>query len=406
MIPVEDARKIILDSTPILEEETIESLEAIDRILYEKIISEINIPSFDNSAMDGYALKYNNSEGASETTPVQLKIIGEIQAGDQPDQVKLTENSAIRIMTGAPVPEGADAVIPVEDTSEIDGIIFLHKSLEKNENVRFAGEDIATGQCVLNPGDKLLPADIGLLCSLGEKTIKVYRKPDIAIISTGDEIIDISEKLEPGKIRNSNSYSLYSIIKKYGAIPHYLGISRDTYEDTKAKIEKALEYDIVITTGGVSMGKYDFVKEVISDLGISIKIEKVKMKPGKPVVFGTKGEKLFFGLPGNPVSTLISFIQFVRPTILKMMGSQKLEKPVVKAILEDKIRKKSDRMNYIRGYFSIKNGQFHVSTTGPQGSGILRSMSTANCLIIAPEKAKIIEAGSEVDIQLINHDEI
>jgi molybdopterin molybdotransferase len=237
-------------------------------------------------------------------------------------------------------------------------------------------------------------------------SVDVFKRPDVAIIATGDELVEIGKELKTGQIRNSNSYAIYSEVKKYNALPRYLGIAGDTVDETISKLSKALNSDIVITTGGVSMGKYDFVTEVLVKLGIDIIFEWIKMKPGRPCVFGKKENTLFFGLPGNPVSAMISFTQFVRPAILKKMGAKNIEKPVVHAIIREDIKKKTGRTNFIRGHFTIENGDFYVSTTGPQGSGILRSMSDANCLIILPMDVEKVKAGDKIFIQLINHEEI
>ncbi|MCP4136246.1 MAG: molybdopterin molybdotransferase MoeA [bacterium] len=406
MTPVDEAIKIMLDSIKPLNGEIVPVPESDGRIIYEDIISEIQVPPLNNSAMDGYALLSEESSAASKENPITLTVIDEIQAGGEHEGKELLPGTAIRIMTGAPIPAGADSVIPVEDTSEEAGVVSIYKSLAVHENVRFAGEDIAVGQTVLRKGDKIRSADVGLLVSLNRSEVTVFKRPEIGIISTGDEIVDMGEEIQPGQIRNSNAYTLYAEIKKYNAVPHYLGIAKDTPEDSKAKFIKGLEFDMVITTGGVSMGKYDFVKDIMRDLGVEISIETLRMKPGKPLAFGTRGKTLFFGLPGNPVSTMVSFIQFVRPAILTFMGAGKIKKPEVKAVLEGDIRKKAGRKNYIRAYFTIKDNIFTVSTTGPQGSGILRSMSEANCLIILPEEVTSAAAGEEVTIQLINHEEI
>ncbi|MFC1670390.1 gephyrin-like molybdotransferase Glp [Spirochaetota bacterium] len=406
MVPVEDVLKIILDSVKPQGDESISIFEASERYLYEDVFSNVNIPSFKNSAMDGYAIISGDVGGAEKDNAVELEIIDEIQAGGDYKDKEVKSNTAIRIMTGAPMPAGADSVIPVEDTDEENGFVKIYRNIKKNENVRFAGEDISKGQCVLTGGEHIGSAELGLLASLNYENVKVFRKPRVAILSTGNEIIDIGEEMKGGQVRNSNAYTLYSEIKKCSGMPKYLGIARDTFDDTYQKINDALKNDIVIATGGVSMGKYDFVKEVIDKIGIEIKVEKVKMKPGKPVVFGTVDDKLFFGLPGNPVSTMISFIQFVRPAILKSMGAKKIEKPVVNAILKEDIQKKPDRRNYIRGVFQIEDGKLFVSTTGAQGSGILKSMSIANCLIIIPEKVGLVKAGETVSVQLFNHKEI
>jgi len=406
MTPVDQAFSLIINTALPLKAEKIPLIETAGRILHESITAEINIPAFDNSAMDGYALRFRETTGAAKKNPVSFIIIGEMQAGGAEMPPPLGEGEALRIMTGAPMPEGADAVIPVEDTREEENRVLVYKELKINENVRFAGEDISTGDSVLNPGRCITSADVGLLASLNCEILEVFRRPTVAIIATGDEIVEPGEEVRFGQIRNSNAYTLYSEVQKYGGEPHYLGIARDSKEETKALFQKALSHDVVITTGGVSMGKYDFVKEVMADLGVEILIEKIRMKPGKPVVFGHREKTLFFGLPGNPVSTMIAFIQFVRPALLKLSGSTMIDKPELLATLQDPIKKKPGRRHFVRGFFTIEAGRLAVSTTGAQGSGILRSMSDANCLIVVPEDIEYIEAGQEVMIQLINHGEI
>jgi len=234
----------------------------------------------------------------------------------------------------------------------------------------------------------------------------VYRRPTVSIFSTGDELVEIGEEIHAGQIRNVNACTLYSEIKRYNGLPLYLGIARDTMKDTKEKLVKALESDVVVSTGGISTGKYDLVKRIYSELGIEVLFEWVNVKPGRPCSFGRKGNKLVFGLPGYPVPTLTSFIQFVRPALLKLMGARKIDKPVVNAFLEEDISTPNSSVNLLRGQFIVKNNRFYVSTTGSQKPSVLRSMSKANCLIVVPEHTEELKAGETVAIQLIDHDEI
>ncbi len=407
-VSVETALQIMLDSVTTVGHERVHLLEAAGRILYEDIRSDINIPPFDNSAMDGYAVRSTDTKWSSATTPVPFMVAGEIQAGGGLKDRILAKGTAIRIMTGAPVPEGADAVIPVEFTVEDghQGRMLAYKELKTHENIRCAGEDVTAGQTVLKRGDALKSADIGLLAALNKKEIPVYKKPAVAIISTGDEIVEVGEETAPGKIRNTNAYTLIAEVRKYNGDPRYLGIARDTLTTTREKFEEALQADVVISTGGVSMGKYDLVKQVLEELGVDVKIEKIRMKPGKPMIFGVRGRTLYFGLPGNPVSTMVSFIEFVRPVLLRLGGARVIDKPEIRAKLEHDIRKSSERKEFIRARFSIIGGSFHVTATGPQGSGILRSMSLANCLIVIPEDVAEYKKGDFVIVQLINHEEI
>jgi len=407
-VSVESALQIILASVSSVKGERIQLMEASGRILYENIQSDANVPPCDNSAMDGFALRAENTADASKETPRHFKLSGEIQAGGTNDAGLVTDGMAVRIMTGAPIPQGANAVVPVENTKEDigQGIVSVFMELQEYDNIRFAGEDIKVGQKVLQKGTRLSTADIGILSALNRSHVSVFKKPRVAIISTGDEIAEIGEEIRFGQIRNSNAYTLQAEVEKYNGIPVYMGIARDSVTLTRDKLAFALENDIVITTGGVSRGKYDFVKEVLSDLGVNLLYDSIKMKPGKPMIFGQKDRTLIFGLPGNPVSTMISFIEFVRPALLAMSGATKLNKPELNAIIDSEIRKKPGRKEFIRGLYSIRSGVLHVNSTGSQGSGILRSMSIANCLIILPETSIGTKAGDTVTIQLINHEEI
>lgn len=405
-VSIEEAQSIILSSVSFLECENISIMEAYNRVLYEDIVSDIMVPPTDNSSMDGYAIIASDTHGATRNNPITLKITGEIQAGGSIIGQGVSKGTAIRIMTGAPIPDGADSIIQFEDTEEEAGYVKIFRETVKSENYRFAGENIATGDTVLQKGDRLRSPDVGILASLNYDRVKVYKQPTVSIISTGDELADIGEDIEIGQMRNSNAYTLYAEIKKYSGLPDYLGITKDTLKDTKEIFVKALKSDVIISTGGVSMGKYDYVKEIYSDLNIDIQFEWVKVKPGRPCTFGKKDNKLFFGLPGNPVSALTSFIQFVRPALLRLMGATRITKPVVHAFLEEDIDKQPGKVHLLRGSFTIKNNEFYVSTTGNQTSSVLRSMSAANCLIMIQENITKIKAGEKVAIQLLDHDEI
>jgi molybdopterin molybdotransferase len=405
-VSIEEAQKIILNSVTPLSCEDISIIDAYNRVLYEDIVSDIMLPPVDDSAMDGYAIIADDTLGATKDNPVTLKITGEIQAGGSSLGKQVSKGTAIRIMTGAPMPEGADSVIRFEDTEEKNGYVKLFCEMVKYRNYRAAGEIIKKGNKVLLKGCRLSSADVGILASLNRNTVNVYKQPTVSIISTGDELAEPGEEIKTSKIRNVNAYTLCSEVKKYNALPEYLGIAKDTLKDTKEIFFRALKSDVVISTGGVSMGRYDFVKEIFSDLNIEMQFERVNVKPGGPCTFGKKDNKLIFGLPGNPVSTLTSFIQFVRPALLKLMGATQINKPVVNAFLEEDIQKKSGKINLLRGYFTIKNNEFHVFTTGSQKTSVLHSMSSANCLIIIPENITEVKAGEKVAIQLIDHAEI
>lgn len=405
-VSVKQALRIIFDSIRPLNSDSVAIMEASNRVLYDDIIADTMVPPLDDSGMDGYAIIAEDTQGASKEHPARLQVLGEIQAGASSTGKEVSKGTAIRIMTGAPIPQGADCVVPVEDTEEESGWVRVFRETARSENYRFAGESITIGDKVLCKGDRLTSSNVGMLASLNRGTVRVYRQPTVSIISTGNELADVGEEIQFGHIRNVNAYTLYAEVKKYSGLPHYLGIVKDTVSDTRETFRKALESDVVISTGGVSMGRYDFVKDILSDLGIDIHFEWVKVKPGRPCTFGTKGDKLIFGLPGNPVSSLTSFIQFVRPALLGLMGAKRVRKPVVNAILDEDVKKQPGKMFFLRGRFTIKNNDFHVSTTGNQRSSVLRSMSDANCLIVLPEDTTQVKAGGQVAIQLIDHDEI
>lgn len=406
MVSVDEARNIILSHSPSLPSEIVPLFEAPGRVLSRDIVSNVDIPAVDNSAMDGYALVVSDTAGAAKDRPARLPVRGEIRAGLMEALPDVAAGRAVRIMTGAPMPHGADSVVQFEDTAEEGEHVLVFREVQRGENVRRAGEDVRIGAVVLTRGTRIGSAETGLLASLNSTFVQVSRRPDVAILSTGDEIVDLGAELKSGQIRNSNAYTLYSEVIKYGGIPRYLGIAPDTREATVSILGDALESDIVLTTGGVSMGRYDFVTEALDELGVEIMIETIRMKPGKPCVFGRRGKTLFFGLPGNPVSTMVSFLQFVRPALLRMMGARRVDKPLVRATLTEDIKKKTGRAHFIRGVFCVNDGRFSVSTTGPQGSGILRSMTEANCLIIIPEEVGAVRAGETVLVQLIEHGEI
>ncbi|NQS75301.1 MAG: molybdopterin molybdotransferase MoeA [Peptococcaceae bacterium] len=402
----ENAKKNILNSVKPLGSEFIPITAAYNRVLYEDIVSEIMVPPADDSARDGYAIIAADTRGATKSNPIRLQVVGEIRAGESAAGKKVTPGTAIRIMTGAPIPQNTDSVVQFEDTDEKNGHVDIFVEVKPGQNYRPAGETIRKGDTVLLRGKRLNSADIGILASLNYSLVKVYKQPVVAIISTGDELADPGADIKSGHIRNANAYTIYTEVKKCNAIPEYMGIAKDTLTDVKEIFLKALKANVVISTGGVSKGRYDFVKDIYTALGIEIQFEKVKIRPGKPFTFGKKGDKLFFGLPGNTVPTLTSFIQFVRPALLSLMGAKQLEKPVVNATLEEDINNNSDSVNLVRGYFTIKNNEFYVTSTGGQKPSMLRSMSGANCLIIVPGKIVKLRAGEKVPIQLIDHEEI
>jgi molybdopterin molybdotransferase len=406
MLSVDDALKIILTNIKTTtHSEMVNLFNCYGRFIFNDIVSGFNVPSKNNSSMDGYAVKSEDTKTATRANPVILKIIDEVQAGNEFSGEKLHTGHAIRIMTGAPIPEGTDCVIPFEETEESGNTVKIFKSAIKYEFIRFAGEDVKKGENILKRGTRIDSAEAGLLASINLSEMEVFKKPEVAIISTGNEL-DEPGKNYTGKVINSNAYVLYSEIMKYGGNPYYAGIVRDKYEDVRQKFLDVIDKDVILSSGGVSMGRYDFIPEALKEIGIDLKINTVAMKPGKPIVFGTSNNKLFFGLPGNPVSVMVSFLQFVRPALLKMSGCTRINKPVLNAQITEDINKLKGRRHFVRGIFTIKEGKLFVRTTGSQSSGILKSMSDSNCLIIIPEDVEFIKSGTYVQIQLIGHNEI
>jgi molybdopterin molybdotransferase len=418
MISVEEALEKVLSYVEVLEPERKPILDCLSQVLAEDVYATIDIPPLDNSAMDGYALRAKDTRGANESSPRYLVVVGEVAAGSMPTK-EVRPGTAIRIMTGAPLPEGADAVVRFEDTDEVSrkssrgdlSQIGILCQAGKGLNVRGRGEDIARGDLVLKKGKVLRPQEIGVLASLGRSTALVIRRPVVAILATGDELIGVDQPLAPAKIYNSNTYTIAAEVSRYGGIPKILGIGRDSVQSLTKKIDEGLDTDMLITSGGVSKGDYDVVKDVLAERG-EVSFWTVCMKPGKPLAFGVmekeeRGRKRkvpHLGLPGNPVSSMITFEQFARPAILKMMGKETLKKPTIRAIIENDIADNDGRRLFARVMVTKRGGQYYASVTGPgpQGSGILTSMAKANGLAVIPESSKGVKAGDAVEVQMLD----
>jgi len=416
MISVEEALERILAYVEVLEAEEKPLLDALGQVLAEDVFAPFNIPPLDNTAMDGYAVRAADTRGASARSPVELSVIGEVAAGYLWEG-EVEPGTAVRIMTGAPIPKGADAVVPFEETDEpfekapkgtqrLQATVRVSVEAKVGANIRRAGEDVHEGQPILGKGAGLRPSEIGVLASLGKPTVKVVRRPLVAVLSTGDELVPLGEERPPGKIYDSNAYSLAALVRRYGGIPKMLGIAKDTVEALTAKIHDGLGADMLITSAGVSRGDYDVVKDVLAKEG-EIKFWTVAMKPGKPLAFGCfySGVRRIphIGLPGNPVSSMVSFELFGRPAIFKMMGKTGWDRPTIKAIADERITNQGDpRRFYARCIVSQRDGRYYASLTGPQGSGILTSMMYANALTVIPEERDVVEPGEEIDVIMLD----
>lgn len=400
MIKVEEAKKIILENMNSIGNENIPIIESLRRTLARDYHSKNDIPPFDNSAMDGYAISSLDVAEASRENPFFLDVVEDLPAGTVP-QEKVKSGKAIRIMTGAPVPRGADSVIMVEKTEKEGERVKIFENTKPDENIRRRGEDIRKGELVLGKGEVIGPAKMGILASIGVEVVEVTKVPKVGILATGDELVEVGEGLSAGKIRNSNSYSLFGQVKNAGAIPCDLGIARDNKSEIRRKIEQGLDCDLLLISGGVSVGDYDYVKDVLADLGGKIEFWKVAMRPGKPLAFGTINAKPVFGLPGNPVSSMVSFEVFVQLAILKMLGQNRDNRKDVDAILEEDVKKKEGLRYFLRAKTWWENGAYLTRTSGPQGSGILKSMMAANSLIILPEEDVYIEKGKTVRVRFL-----
>jgi len=400
MLTVEEARGRVLENIMLLGVEKRNILECLGCVLAEDVYADYDIPPFDNSQMDGFAVIAEDVAKASQNNPVTLKIVENLPAGHAPTK-KIIHGQAARIMTGAMMPRGADAVVMVEHTQTDGTSVKIFNSVKKGQDVRFQGESIKMGELVLPKGKVIRPPEMAMLATLNCVEAAVYKRPRVALISTGDELTPLGEELKPGMIRDSNRYGLYGQVLEAGCFPIDMGIAGDRVDILEAKFRAGLrQADVLVTSGGVSVSDYDIVKDVLTKLG-EINFWKVAMKPGKPQAFGVVEGKPIFGLPGNPVSSLVVFELFVRPALLKMSGYTDIFRPTFKAIMENKVTNDSGRVHYARAIIEQRNGKYYAKTTGPQGSGILLSLVLANGLIIVPVD-ETLEPADEVDALLMD----
>lgn len=405
-IPIDRAHKILLDEKIDTQLVELSILDSLDHVLAEDIMSSINMPPFDRSPLDGYAYKAEDTIHATKDSPVTLEVIDNIHAGYVSNK-SIEKGQAIRIMTGAKIPNGANVIMRYEDTEFTKTQVKIFISLKPNSNIAKMGEDMEIGDLVLQKGIIISPAEIGLLASLGKGQVKVYAKPRIAILATGDELVGISDDLKEGKIRNSNSYFIAAQIKRLGAEPVILGVAKDNLKNTTQELVSALKWaDMIITTGGASVGDADIIKEAFEGAGGKILFWKVQMKPGTPIVAAKNENKFLFGLSGNPAAAYITFEQFVRPTILRLMGQTKSNLMTVNSILENDFTKISGQNRYVRAFTYIKDGKYYTKLPNKHSSGVLSSMCGQNSLLFVPGGTGPYKSGDQIQVELINYLEV
>lgn len=402
LLPVAEARaRIDALLTVVSGEERVTLREALGRILAEPIVSSVNVPGHTNSAMDGFALA---STDLPRDGTCRLRVLGTAWAG-RAFEGRVAPGSAVRVMTGAVMPDGTDTVIMKEQVEEqVDAkgeLIVIGGGHRAGQNVREAGEDIALGARLLDTGTRIMPAELGLIASLGIGEVRVLRRPRVAFFSTGDELRCAGETLAPGEIYDSNRYTLFAMLARLGVEPIDMGVVRDDAEAVRNAFREACAAaDVVISTGGASTGEADYIAETLGELG-EVRFWRIAIRPGRPLAFGRVGDALFFGLPGNPVAVMVTFYQFVQPALLRMMGSREAAaNPVIRATCVSRLRKKPGRVEVYRAILERDaDGRVTVRSTGKTGSGLLHTMSDANCFILLPEDGETVEPGAEVDVQ-------
>ncbi len=399
MLSVEEALERVLSRVASVGTERVYLLSALDRVLAEPVFASGDIPPWPNSSMDGYALRALDVRQASPESPAVLAVAGAVPAGTSSAR-PLRPGEAFRIFTGAPLPEGADGVIPQEEVESDASVIRVRRLVKPGEYVRPTGEDMRAGEIVLHPGQPLGPAEVGVLATLGYPQARVFRRPRVAVLSTGNELVDLGGAIGPGQIPNSNTYSLMAQILSAGGEPVNLGVAADSLPEIEGRLRWALGADVVVSSAGVSVGEFDFVREALTRLGAELHLWQVAMRPGRPITFGSLGSRPVFGLPGNPVSAMVTFELFVRPAIRKMAGHSALHRPTIRARALAPIPNPGSRRGYLRVTLTSSNGGYGARLTGEQGSSILRSMVKADGLAVVPPDTTIPEGGELTVIRL------
>jgi molybdopterin molybdotransferase len=397
-LQVSEAQRVVLESVATMGAEQVKLEQSLGRVLAEEVRANRDQPPFDISAMDGYALR--SADLAS--VPAILEIIEDIKAGDLPSKT-LVPGQCARIMTGAPMPQGADAVIRVEDTeAKPDNQVQINQPVKPGNDIRRLGENMRNGEVVLAPGTAITPGVIGVLATVKRAQVQVYRRPRVAILSTGNELEGLDEPVDPNKIPNSNSYALMGQVQALGIEPVLLGIARDDPEELARYLKRGLEYDVLLVSGGTSVGVHDYVRPTIEALGVQMLFWRVSMKPGHPVAFGKIGAKIIFGLPGNPVSSMVCFEQFVAPALRRMMGHARTYRRTVEARMTHNVKHQPGRTEFIRVLLAKEPGGYAATSTGAQGSGMLLSMARADGLAVVPGDSAGLAAGGTVTVQLLD----
>jgi molybdopterin molybdotransferase len=402
VLSVEEALERVLAAIPVLGSEVVELSRALSRVLAEPILAGRDLPPWDNASMDGYALRAGDTTGASLERPARLRLVGEVHAGAVAGR-PVERGEACRILTGAPMPGGADAVVPQEDVAREDGTVVVPRPVERGAFVRSRGEDVRRGETVMAPGSVLTPASLGVLAALSRPLVRVHQRPRVAILSTGDELVDLGTSPGPGQIPNSNSYALAGLVREAGGVPIVLGIARDAPPDIEQRVRWGATADVLVSSAGVSVGDRDFVREVLAGLGAELDFWKVSMRPGKPLTFGRLAGRPVFGLPGNPVSSMVTFELFVRPALRRMGGHVALHRPRVRARALQAIDNPGPRRSYVRVRLVPADGRVGAAPTGEQGSAMLRSMLLADGLAVVAPDARVAP-GQELEVILLRND--
>jgi len=397
MIQFAEARRLILETVPLLPPITLPLLETLNLIAAEAVPALWNLPSFDNSAMDGYAVRANECASSRELAVAARVMAGECLTAEMPPC------TAVKIMTGAPIPNGFDAVIPFEEVlSETGQRIIVPQGVKAGQHIRLAGEDVCTGDLLVTKGVFIRAAEVSLLAAAGVTALSVFRRPRVAILSTGDELVEFGQLVPAGKIVNSNAPALAAAVKEAGGVPTMIGIAADTLESLQEKIREGLSYDVLVTTAGVSAGERDLVRDVLEWAGVQQLFWKVALKPGGPTAFGVKGDVPVFSLPGNPVSSLLTFEEFVRPALLRMMGHSAVFRPLFKGVLEEDVSKKEGKAGIVRVKVQRDGDVFRLKSAGNQQTGLQRTLLQADALAVLPAERAIFSKGESIDFHFLH----